>query len=478
MFDPVQLRVHAEGIRASQTLGRSPLMHRLFDFLLECSLAGRAPKEIEVGVEVFGKQLASEDPPDAMVRVYIHKLRRKLQEYYAGPGRDEGPHLAIPKGEYRLVFDTVGAANNANGAVVVVASREPAGVKSGGPDPAAADVVAVDAEDPRTAGPVPEIPRPRSLAAPSGSSGRLRRYWIMGLAAAVTLGNVGLWFFTRSQIPASVQEAAQVRQSGVWAPLLHDDLPVYVVIGDYYLFGELDDSGMNVRRLVRDFDINSRDDLGQFLMNQPELSERYMDVSLQYLPVSVAYALRDLLPLLAPGNGHQRQVQVVLASEMTPAMLKSAHVVYVGLLSGLHILRDVAFSGSQFRIGASYDELIDRHSRKLFVSEAGTALDGRTRYRDYGYFSTFEGPNGNRIVILAGTRDVAMMHTADSLSHLAGVQQLERQVHTTSDFEALYAVDALNGTDLDGRLIFAGKLDTNGLWGGSKTAAAQTSHPR
>ena len=78
MLDSVQLRAHAQGVRASHVLGRSPLMHRLFDFLLECSLAGRTPKEMEVGVEVFGKQVASEGAPDAMVRVYIHKLRRKL----------------------------------------------------------------------------------------------------------------------------------------------------------------------------------------------------------------------------------------------------------------------------------------------------------------------------------------------------------------------------------------------------------------
>ena len=54
MTDSEALRAHAERIKASGVLGRSPLMQKLFDFLLECSAAGKAPKEIEVAVDAFG----------------------------------------------------------------------------------------------------------------------------------------------------------------------------------------------------------------------------------------------------------------------------------------------------------------------------------------------------------------------------------------------------------------------------------------
>src|SRR5690349_496418 len=103
--DPEQLRAHAERIRASGVLGRSSLMQRLFDFLLTCSLANRAPKEIEVAIDAFGKGAEFDVSQDAMVRVYVHKLRRKLEEFYAGPGANEPTHLSIPKGEYRFVVE-------------------------------------------------------------------------------------------------------------------------------------------------------------------------------------------------------------------------------------------------------------------------------------------------------------------------------------------------------------------------------------
>ena len=44
------------------------------------------------------------------------------------------------------------------------------------------------------------------------------------------------------------------RPSPIWASLLDDDMPVLVVVGDYYIFGELDAHG-DVERLVRDFTV-------------------------------------------------------------------------------------------------------------------------------------------------------------------------------------------------------------------------------
>src|SRR5690348_1395638 len=113
MLDINQLHAHAERIRSSGVLGRSRLMRRLFDFLVECSLTDRAPKEIEVAIDVFDKDADFDVSQDAMVRVYIHKLRRKLEEFYAGPGRLETERLVIPKGAYRFVIEPVAAAEEA-----------------------------------------------------------------------------------------------------------------------------------------------------------------------------------------------------------------------------------------------------------------------------------------------------------------------------------------------------------------------------
>src|SRR5580698_11253816 len=103
MSDPESLQVLADRFRATGALGRSQLIQKLFDFLIECSATGRAPKETEVAIEVFGKDAGFDVAQDAMVRVYVHKLRRKLEEYYSAAGRSDPFQLTIPKGAYRIV---------------------------------------------------------------------------------------------------------------------------------------------------------------------------------------------------------------------------------------------------------------------------------------------------------------------------------------------------------------------------------------
>src|ERR1700722_12910396 len=122
MSDPESLQALADRIRATGVLGRSQLIQKLFDFLIECSATGRAPKETEVAIEVFGKDVGFDVAQDAMVRVYVHKLRRKLEEYYAAAGRSDSLQLAIPKGAYRIVIhDRDAPAQPDTGAVVPLA---------------------------------------------------------------------------------------------------------------------------------------------------------------------------------------------------------------------------------------------------------------------------------------------------------------------------------------------------------------------
>lgn len=440
MADPEQLRVHAERVRARLVFGRSRVMPRLFDFLVECSIAGKAPKEIEVAVVVFDQSPTIEVTQNALVRVYIHKLRRKLEEYYAGPGLQEDTRLVLLKGEYRFALER----------------RSP---------PEA--VLPTSAES--------GLPSADSPTARRANTRRSSRWlWGAGIVLA-TVANIGLWVFTHRGESDAEREVASVRATPVWAPLLADNRPVFIVVGDYYIFGELDDSSPNVRRLVRDFDINSPNDLEQYLKNHPELADRYMDMALEYLPVSAAYVLHDLIPILEPSRQNGRRVQVILASRLTADMLKSADIVYVGLLSGMRLLREPTFSSSEFQIGDSYDELVDRHTRQRYFSEAGFAEDEqrhRGEYSDYGYFSTFNGPGGNRIMVIAGTRDEALMHTGEVLTHTSGMRPLHDRVGDAANFEALYAVEALDRTNLTGRLIFTGRLDTRAIWSGGATGPA------
>src|SRR5689334_14210179 len=105
MSDTAQIDDHAGRIRASEVLGRSDQLRRLFDYLLECSRTGKVPKESVIAVDVFGRGTDFDVSQDAAVRVYFHKLRRKFEEFYAELPEIGPERLTIPKGEYRPVLE-------------------------------------------------------------------------------------------------------------------------------------------------------------------------------------------------------------------------------------------------------------------------------------------------------------------------------------------------------------------------------------
>jgi hypothetical protein len=226
-MDPnAALIAEATRIQASGVLGEAR-MRRLFDYLAAASLAGESPKEITLAIDVFGKGQNFDVSQDAVVRVYMHKLRRALDDFYALHGGEGVTPLHIPRGEYRLTLrPTTGP-----GPPVAAASGTLAG------------------------GPVAAAPPPASLALAQQPP---RQYSVSrvlqisaALAAAVLLGVFGARHW---RPPPTDLDLA--RQNPVWSGILKDDRPLLVVVGDYYLIGETDDS-MEVKRLIREYSVNT-----------------------------------------------------------------------------------------------------------------------------------------------------------------------------------------------------------------------------
>jgi hypothetical protein len=249
-----------------------------------------------------------------------------------------------------------------------------------------------------------------------------------------------------------------VAHSALWAEVVDDSLPVTIVVGDYFIFGELDRYG-NVARMVREFDINSSRDLNERFMLEPDDADRYVDLELTYLPSSTAVAIRDLTAVLAAAN---KDIRIVAMSALDTAEIRESHIVYVGYLSGLGMLEDFVFAGSELAVGETYDELVDLQTGNSFISEAGLR-SGQGSYRDYGLFSTLPGPGGNQFVFVTGTRDEGLMQTARAVTNpalvsdsVAAIKNAVGQVPRA--FELLYEVAGLDRTNLDAMIVHVAPL--------------------
>jgi hypothetical protein len=415
-----ELQRQAEQFRASGLLGKPGALSRLFDFLLSRSLADNVPKEIEIALQVFGKDASFDVTQDSVVRVYVHKLRRRLEEFASRSLSPSSGRITIPKGEYRLVLEPS----------TVVAPGAP--LQELPPDPVLA----------------PEVPRWHRWTKPA-----------LALLAAFVAGVVLTYVLL---LDPQQRDLNAVRHSAIWGPLLDDDLPITLVVGDYFLLGEVDEAG-NVQRLVREFFVNSHQDFLDHLQLNPQLMGRYRNLDLTYLPAAGAFALQDLVPVLNAG----KPVRVSLLSTLDPSVLKSSHVVYVGYISGLGILGDRVFTQSRLALGGSFDELHDTKTGSTYVSTAMPMSSDGGAFRDFGYFSTFAGPNGNRVVIVSGTRDNGVMHVAEAVSRRAGLDEIARQADGATSFESLYEVDGMARAGLNARLLFVSAMKSDAIWSGA-----------
>lgn len=402
---------HLRQLRASGQFAAGSQLGKLFGYLDACRREGRTPKETEIAIEALGRHSSFDATQDALVRVYMHKLRRKLEDFYhhppAGVSGLSG-RVVVPKGEYRLVWEA-----------------PPAGADETEPAPL----------------PAPPSPAPAPRRLP---------LLLLALAALLLLSLAANLVQGLGSDPATRQ-----RHSPLWSPLFADERPVIVVVGDYYTFAEADPHG-EVKRLAREFDINSPLDLAHQLQRQPELRGRRFDIGLSYLPTSLAQALFKLAPVLT--TGRKPPWGVVLSSELIPENLRTSHIVYVGHLSALQGLEDLLLPRSGFRFGRSYDELIDRASGRHFVSGNGIPQELTGQYNQLAYLAAFTAPAGNRIVIVAGCRDEGLKLLTNALTGERGLEELRLALAAMGgdgagsggDFEALYQFNA-TGSSTAGR---------------------------
>ena len=250
----------------------------------------------------------------------------------------------------------------------------------------------------------------------------------------------------------------------VWDSVLRDDSPILIVMGDYYIFGELNANG-NVARMVREFNVNSRSDLEEMQFTDFERAENYLDLDLSYMPEGSAFALARIVPILQESG---KNINITMMSDLTTSDIRDNHVVYIGYISGLEKLTDIAFSGSGLRVGRSFDELLNAQTQEYYTSDAGLPEEGQP-FKDYGMFSTFPVSSETQVVLISGMRDAGLMHTAQALSNSDALDDLVVSIENDTDealasFEALFEVLGMDRMNFDANLVYTNLLNADQIW--------------
>src|SRR5580693_8490215 len=93
-------------VLASPTFARAQRLIKLLEYICEKHFEGQDAQlcEYAIATEVLGRPSNFDPAEDAIARVEIHRLRKKLREYYAAEGSRQPLKILIPPGMYTPVF--------------------------------------------------------------------------------------------------------------------------------------------------------------------------------------------------------------------------------------------------------------------------------------------------------------------------------------------------------------------------------------
>jgi hypothetical protein len=416
MIEPSAEAIQAEleRVLAGEALSKSAATRRLLTYLVQRSLAsGEGPKELEIAIDVFGRDARFNGAEDSMVRVAMRSLRQKLLEHYTGGGRHDELVLSIPKGAYRVT-----ATRRAQ-------TEEPVSVVT---EPAA------------EAAPLAAMP-----ATVPARRWRLAALTLLPLLTLSLAANLLNWSSQRQR-----GDQQLVRQSALWAPITQSQRPVMFVLGDLFMYTQTDaNTGRTLT--VRDTQINSSEDLRALLASQPALAAgrglRYSTM----IQKSTAVSMVDILRIL---GSQGRQVEVRLRDELRAEDLQHYDIVYVGPVTRLGPLTSDYHMQSRYHFDSASAGIADTLSGKTYQPE-GSLGD---HHKDYALVARYPGPAGNTIMVFtSGGRSAGLSQIVRTLTTAEGLSKFWQTdgsaIEPPPAFEAVVAVSGYKQTDISAVLV-------------------------
>jgi hypothetical protein len=104
--EQAEIREHLADVLKSSTFAASPRLREFLAFIVGKTLDGESDelKEYVIATTVYRRDATYDPPIDSTVRVEASRLRRCLQDFYAGDGGRCRIEIQLPRGRYVPVF--------------------------------------------------------------------------------------------------------------------------------------------------------------------------------------------------------------------------------------------------------------------------------------------------------------------------------------------------------------------------------------
>ncbi len=420
MLKKQEIEEEISNVLNSGALGRSKRYIRLLRYLAERTITDVPTKEIDIAIDVFDKRGTFDPSTESYVRVYVHNLRKKLEDYYSRKsGNTQDLELSIPVGSYKLEF----APSNRT------------------------------EETPSLRGQT----LPRQIAF---------KQLAMFFAASAAIFFIGV--FIKEKF-SSTSQPVNTAANSIWAPIYDNDRPIIIAQGDFFFFEEEQDNNRSL--YIRDTAINS---LEEFY----DAEESGLIETGKYTPSSNARtsngaSIGTFLVSSMPDFPRERTT-VKMASELTTADIRENHIIFIGHIKTLGLLSDFYFDISNFSASHDFTRLTNTQTKNEFLLQGNRSQ----RHTDYGLFARMSSPAKNKIYICTGMTDTAVIQTVKTvISNEFSTSILNSPLNETeslpANFESLLEVAGYNRDNITSKLLFSGQLDPSKLWDSNSATVSQ-----
>jgi hypothetical protein len=308
-----EIKTLAAKILESNTFKDSPIYKDLLSFLIESNLADTIPKEITIAIKIFGKDSGFNSNKDSTVRYHIHMLRKKLDKYYKEEGRTDKYRIVIPTGHYEINYVPAKAGLFEKYKKILFFFRR-------------MDVV------------------------------------IITLLLLLNMILAYFLFIDKHTISALPPARMLPAQDPVWNSFFNNEYPVTIIIGDDYLLDEFSPD-YNRYRQVRDWEIDSENDLSNFLLQYPRA--RLWKSEISSVPFGGTDNLMHILPVV---YNYRSDVLLKMSSTLSLEEIRFHNIIYMGEFKNLRVLEQI-IRKTPIRFQYNPDE------RVFIVSDQGDTLN-------------------------------------------------------------------------------------------------------
>ena len=347
-------KTYLNKILLSEEFAKSSQYQKLLKYLVESSLDGKTPKEVTIAYDVFCTEVNHDKETDTKVRVYIHNLRKKLDSYYMHEGKDDELQIEIPKGNYRVRF----------------------------------------------------IDKTKTIR-------RLSRTTILYTSIAALFTSILINIYLLQVNTSKMSVNTQIPENNpVWKEYFESELPILIVFGDYFLYT---DTQIPERlRYVRDFQMNSADDLEQFLSENDSFLTHISPTEHTFLGKLAPWSLYDLQSVLMP---YDRQIELKLSTQLQWGDLNKYNILFVGTFKTLGILKELIKKlHVTYQIDPNYLFYHPENADTSYSYHATSSIAGKPYETDYAVIAKISGANDNIITLFTSTRDIGCLAAVDFLT--------------------------------------------------------------